>query len=70
MDEPAVRDHKLITANGLADVEFAREIWLNLMCSMKRSEIAGLDSFAVGEYQPTRNPDGSTCRTGRAAERE
>lgn len=30
VDEPAVRDHKLITANGLADVEFAREIMAEL----------------------------------------
>ena len=30
VDEPAVRDHGLITASGLADVEFAREIFEEL----------------------------------------
>ena len=30
VDAPAVRDRKLITANGLADVEFAREIFAEL----------------------------------------
>lgn len=30
VDEPAVRDRKLITANGLGDVEFARELFEEL----------------------------------------
>jgi len=30
VDEPAVRDRGLITASGLADVEFARELFEEL----------------------------------------
>lgn len=41
-DGPAVRDRKLITASGLGDVEFAKEIFeeLNLLSAEERSEWA------------------------------
>ncbi len=39
VDAPAVRDRKLITASGLADVEFARELFeeLEVMSAGDRS---------------------------------
>jgi hypothetical protein len=39
VDAPAVRDRKLITASGLGDIEFARELFeeLDVMSAADRS---------------------------------
>lgn len=44
VDQPAVRDRGLITASGLADVEFARELFeeLGVLTPAERAEWAGI----------------------------
>ena len=44
VDSPAVRDHGLITANGLGDVEFARELFeeLNVLSAEDRAAWAAI----------------------------
>jgi len=56
VDEPAVRDDRLITANGLADVEFAREIMaeLEVLNEEERNRWARL--FRSGRIPTERNP--------------
>lgn len=53
VDEPAVRDRGLITASGLADVEFARELFeeLGVLTPAERAEWAGI--FRAGRLPGT-----------------
>ena len=53
VDSPAVRDHGLITASGLGDVEFARELFeeLNVLSAEDRAAWAAI-------FRSARLPDG------------
>jgi putative intracellular protease/amidase len=48
VDMPAVRDRKLITASGLGDVEFAREIFEELQVLTPHDRILWADMFRRG----------------------
>ena len=54
VDSPAVRDHGLITASGLGDVEFARELFEELNVLSVEDRAAWADIF-----RSARLPDGS-----------
>ena len=54
VDAPAVRDRKLITASGLADVEFAREIFEELEVMSPRHRALWSQVFRTAKL-----PDGS-----------
>jgi putative intracellular protease/amidase len=54
VDAPAVRDRRLITASGLADVEFAREIFEELDVLTARDRALWADMFRSGNLPASR----------------
>jgi putative intracellular protease/amidase len=52
VDVPAVRDRKLITASGLADVEFAREIFEELEVLSPEDRAAWAEIFRSAKLPP------------------
>lgn len=52
VDEPAVRDEKLITASGLANVEFAAEIFAELNYQTPEFREGWSEVFRTGEVPP------------------
>ena len=52
VDVPAVRDRKLITASGLADVEFAREIFEELEVLSPEDRVTWAEIFRSAKLPP------------------
>lgn len=48
--EPAVRDNNIITANGTASLEFAREVLLALKVADEEKIFAWYDFYKLGCY--------------------
>ena len=59
MDAPAVRDRGLITASGLADVEFANEIMAELGVLTPDDRSLWTKLFRGGRLPPQRSPQGN-----------